>query len=138
MINVKMREEIEKRLDNLIEDAQNLVDNLKVKKNNKETVLWEKMEEAQMRNLLEMSLSVDSLKALEVFIQYQMGRNKIPKEFGNKIIEKINRELRENAEEISRKTGVKPKRVLLEIIRQYLGYLNRYFVYRAKMTMEGG
>ena len=134
---IEIKKKIEKILDELINDAQNVINNIKViertdqkelKKN-----LWEKLEETQMRNILEIALSVDSIKAIELFIEYQIGRKKIPKEFGELIIEKIDKKLHKYANEISQKIGVDVKNVKLEIIRQNLGYLNRYFVYKAKI-----
>ena len=121
MIDAKLRFEVEKRLDNLIEDAQGLV---------KETGVYKEVEENQMRNLLEMALSVDSVKALEVFIQYQIGRKKLPSTFGDGLIEKI-RGLEETTKEITKQQTI-DKDIWLALIRQYLGYMNRYFVYRRK------
>jgi vacuolar-type H+-ATPase subunit E/Vma4 len=133
---MRMKEEIEKSLDDLIEDAQKLVDETKIEneREKREKPVWEEVEETQMRNILDMSISIDSIKALVVYIEYQMGRGKIPRKFGEKIIEKIHQDLRKRAEEISKKTGEEYKKVWIEIIRQYLGYLNRYFIYRAKMS----
>ena len=76
MIDAKLRVEIEKRLDYLIADAQELVN---------ETEVYKKDKKNQMRNLLEMALSVDSVKALEVFIQYQIGRKELPASFGDRL-----------------------------------------------------
>lgn len=121
MIDAKLRLEIEKRLDNLIDGAQELV---------KETGVYKEVEENQMRNLLEMALSVDSVKALEVFIQYQIGRKKLPSTFGDRLIEKI-RGLEETTKEITKQQTI-DKDIWLALIRQYLGYMNRYFVYRRK------
>ena len=121
MIDAKLRLEIEKRLDILIEDAQDLVE---------ETGVYKEVEENQMRNLLEMALSIDSVKALEVFIQYQIGRKKLPSTFGDGLIEKI-RGLEETTKEITKQQTI-DKDIWLALIRQYLGYMNRYFVYRRK------
>lgn len=126
MMDAKLRLEIEKRLDDLIEDAQGLV---------KETEVYKRVEESQIRNLLEIASSVDSIKALEVFIQYQMGRGKLPPDFGDRLIEKI-KDLGEKSEEITRQRPQERKEVWLKMIRQYLGYMNRYFVYKRKE--EGG
>jgi len=126
MMDAKLRLEIEKRLDDLIEDAQELV---------KETEVYKRVEESQIRNLLEIASSVDSVKALEVFIQYQMGRGKLPPDFGDRLIEKI-KDLGEKSEEITRQRPQERKEVWLKMIRQYLGYMNRYFVYKRKE--EGG
>jgi len=126
MMDAKLRLEIEKRLDDLIEDAQGLV---------KETDVYKRVEESQIRNLLEIASSIDSVKALEVFIQYQMGRGKLPPDFGDRLIEKI-KDLGKKSEEITRQRPQERKEVWLKMIRQYLGYMNRYFVYKRKE--EGG
>lgn len=126
MMDAKLRLEIEKRLDDLIEDAQGLV---------KETEVYKRVEESQIRNLLEIASSIDSVKALEVFIQYQMGRGKLPPDFGDRLIEKI-KDLGKKSEEITRQRPQERKEVWLKMIRQYLGYMNRYFVYKRKE--EGG
>jgi len=127
MIDAKLRLEIEKKLDDLIEDARGLVD---------ETGVYKEVEENQMRNLLEMALSVDSVEALKVFIQYQMGRKKLPSAFGDALIEKIGG-LEKKAKEITKQQTI-DKDVWLAMIRQYLGYMNRYFVYRKKEEKEEG
>lgn len=127
MIDAKLRLEIEKRLDDLIEDARGLVD---------ETGVYKEVEENQMRNLLEMALSVDSVEALKVFIQYQIGRNKLPSAFGDGLIEKIG-SLEKTTKEITKQQTV-DKDIWLAMIRQYLGYMNRYFVYRKKEEKEEG
>jgi len=126
MMDAKLRLEIEKRLDDLIEDAQGLV---------KETEVYKRVEESQIRNLLEIASSIDSVKALEVFIQYQMGRGKLPPDFGDRLIEKI-KDLGKKSEEITRQRPQERKEAWLKMIRQYLGYMNRYFVYKRKE--EGG
>jgi len=126
MMDAKLRLEIEKRLDDLIEDAQGLV---------KETDVYKRVEESQIRNLLEIASSIDSVKALEVFIQYQMGRGKLPPDFGDRLIEKI-KDLGKKSEEITRQRPQERKEAWLKMIRQYLGYMNRYFVYKRKE--EGG
>ena len=134
MMDAKLRLEIEKRLDDLIEDAQELIDETEVYKT-LENRKPKEVEESQIRNLLEIASSVDSVKALEVFIQYQMGRGKLPPNFGDRLIEKI-KDLGEKSEEITRQRPQERKEVWLKMIRQYLGYMNRYFVYKRKE--EGG
>ncbi len=137
---IELKNEIEKILDNLIENAKKVIDNTKIEIRDKKTKkvikidLWKKLEENQMRNLLEIAKSVNSIKAIELFIEYQMGRKKIPKEFGDNILKKFNDDLHKFAEKISEKLSINIKKVKIEIIRQYLGYLNRYFVYRAKTS----
>jgi len=125
MIDAKLRGKIERGLDELIEHARKLVD---------ETGVYKRVEENQIRNILEMASSAESVKALEVFVQYQMGR-KLPSNFGDGLIEAIE-ELKKRSIEITSEEPDKQKEVWLTMIRQYLGYLNRYFVYKKKK--EGG
>lgn len=127
-MNVELKQKIDEELDWLIEDGKKLIDD------NWESIKKEKVEENQMRNLLEMATTSDSLKALELFVQYQMGRNKLPKYFGNQLIQKIN-VLTNKANELSKDHSEHKKEVLLRLIRQYLGHMNRYFVYRKKIPL---
>lgn len=127
-MNIELKQKIDEELDLLIEDGKKLIDNT--------WVSIKTVEESQMRNLLEMATTSDSIKALELFIQYQMGRNKLPKDFGNQLIQKIN-VLTNKASELSKDHSEHKKEVLLRLVRQYLGHMNRYFVYRKKNLLEG-
>jgi len=130
MIDVKLKQKVDERLDDLIGMARGLV---------KSTRIYEKVEErkpktveeSQIRNILSMASAVDSVKALETFIQYQMGRGKIPKDFGDKLIENIY-EFKEWASEFTDNV-LQQKQIWLYLIRLYLGYLNMYFVYKKKI-----
>ncbi|VVB88730.1 Uncharacterised protein [uncultured archaeon] len=126
-MNIELKQKIDDELDWLIEDGKKLIDD------KWESIKKENVEEAQMRNLLEMGTTSDSLKALELFIQYQIGRRKLPKDFGNQLIQKIN-VLTNKASEISKNHSEHKKEVLLRLVRQYLGHMNRYFVYRKKIS----
>ncbi len=86
---------------------------------------------AQLSNLQNMANSTDSMKALELFIYYQMGRKEGRgwkyEEFGLRVINDLN-ELKKWAEQIGRDTGGNIKDIHLYLIRLYCGYLNRWFV----------
>ncbi|MHA1757002.1 MAG: hypothetical protein ACTSVV_09545 [Promethearchaeota archaeon] len=134
-MKIEIKKEIEKRLDKIINDVQKLIETIEVNRKK----LWDKkvLEINQMRNLVDVANSIDSIKAIELFIQYQMGRKKIPKEFGQKIIEKINEQLKNQAEEIYNEKKIEDCKIIwLELIRQYFGYMNRYFIYKKKVFGE--
>lgn len=125
-MNLELKQEINRNIDWLIIDGKKLADNTKIYLKIEDRKPKE-IEESQMRNLLEMATTSDSLKALELFVQYQMGRGKLPRDFGNQLIQKINNELTNKATEISKEHK---NEVLLELVRLYIGYLNRYFKFR--------
>jgi hypothetical protein len=130
MINIKTRKEIEKRLDDIVEKSRKLIHDTKIYEKNS------KMEESQMRNLLNFAISTDSIKALELFIQYQIGRDTKKtswryNDFGRKIINELN-SLQNQANEIAKLTNDNPKQIWIELIRNYIGYSNQYFVFKVK------
>ncbi len=126
-MNVELKQKIDEELDWLVSDGKKLIDTTW------ESIKKEKVEKSQMRNLLEMAVASDSVKVLELFIQYQMGRKKLPRDFGNQLIQKITTELTNKANEISKNRSEHTKEVLLRIVRLYLGYMNRYFVYKVEV-----
>lgn len=120
MIDVESRLKIDERLDEMISNAQKLIENTKV---------YEGSEEAQIRNLLEIAISADSFKALEVFVRYQVGREKLPKLFADGLLAELTK-LERIANEIAK---AKPhKEIWLEMNRQFLGYMARWFIYKRK------
>ncbi|MCG2738572.1 MAG: hypothetical protein L6282_19500 [Candidatus Methanoperedenaceae archaeon] len=126
-MNVELKQKIDEELDWLVSDGKKLIDSTW------ESIKKENVEKSQMRNLLEMAVASDSVKVLELFIQYQMGRKKLPRDFGNQLIQKITTELTNKANEISKNRSEHTKEVLLRIVRLYLGYMNRYFVYKVEV-----
>lgn len=126
-MNVELKQKIDDELDWFVSDGKKLIDGTW------ESIKKEKVEEAQMRNVLEMAVASDSVKVLELFVQYQMGRKKLPRDFGNQLLQKISAELTNKANEISKNRPEHTKEVLLRIVRLYIGYMNRYFVYRKKV-----
>jgi len=132
LIEAEIKQKIEERLDIVIEKIIKLVDNYAQCKNGEKEPEIKQLEESQVRNVLNMANALDSIEALMVFIQYQMARNKIPRKFGNALIEDIKTELNKLAEEITAE-NTKKKQVWLSLIRNYLGYLNMYFVYKKKI-----
>jgi len=130
MISPKAQQIIEERTDDVIDRAQKLIDSTKI---------YEKMAPTQLKNLLEMSSSTDSAKALEVFIRYQMARRRewMSNNFGEKLLSEEFSWLSDLAKQISKDTGDDIKKVHLELIRLYLGYAHRYFVYKKSETSKG-
>ncbi|MCG2826302.1 MAG: hypothetical protein L6265_06905 [Thermoplasmatales archaeon] len=126
-MNVELKQKIDEELDWLVSDGKKLIDSTW------ESIKKENVEKSQLRNLLEMAVASDSVKVLELFIQYQMGRKKLPRDFGNQLIQKITTELTNKANEISKNRSEHTKEVLLRIVRLYLGYMNRYFVYKVEV-----
>lgn len=100
------------------------------------------LQRAQLSNLQNLANSSDSVKALELFIRYQMGRKEgkgwrytgdSDSSFGSKVIEDFN-QLGKWAEQIARDSGESnPKAVHLWLIRLYCGFLSRWFV-----ALKGG
>jgi len=129
MISLKARQTLEERTDDVIDRAQKLIDSTEVQRG--------EMRSTQLKNLLEMSSSTDSVKALEVFIRYQMGRRTTQRawtfnNFGERLLSEFSW-LLDLAKQIAKDTGDDPKRVHLDLIRLYLGYAHRYFVYKESL-----
>jgi hypothetical protein len=100
------------------------------------------LQRAQLSNLQNLANSSDSVKALELFIRYQMGRKEgkgwrykgdSAYSFGLKVIEDFN-QLGKWAEQIARESSESnTKAVHLWLIRLYCGFLSRWFV-----ALKGG
>ncbi|MCS7224043.1 MAG: hypothetical protein NZ959_05740 [Armatimonadetes bacterium] len=87
------------------------------------------LEKSQLANLKNLADSTDSVEALKLFIQYQMGReggNRGWKHnnFGGKVLDDIE-ELKKMAHDISTEAS---KAVTLHLVRLYTGFLVRWFV----------
>lgn len=118
MMSIKLEEEIEKQLDKVIDAGRSLVDNHRDAAD----------KTSQIRNLIEIASAVDSVKALEIFIRYQIGREQLPEDFGKELIVKIG-DMENVAKEIAKGNPDKQKIVWLRLNRLLLGYLHRYSVY---------
>jgi hypothetical protein len=106
------------------------------------------MEKHQIGNVLAVALETHSVELVKNFILYQVGRDVSVKNwrrgnFGEKLVKELDN-LHEQAEsvalQVSRqlRTGKSEERdvdeVWIEMARQYLGQLNRYFYYRKEAT----
>jgi hypothetical protein len=124
-LSLKARERIEAEVDHLIENATKLVDTTKVA---------EALKDAQLRNLLNLASSTDSFRAVELFVQYQMGREKGWRagNFGRTLIQKL-QDLDALAEQIASETHAGKNAVKIELVRRFIGYLTRYFAYKSSL-----
>jgi len=129
VVNLKAREKMENRLDELIDKAEKLVNSANIATEAAE------LESSQLRNLLNITSSTDSFKAVELYIQYQMGRAKEGKGwryggFGGQLIQELQK-LDDLAEQIGRETNEEKVKVKMELVRLFIGYLTRYFSYKS-------
>ena len=88
-----------------------------------------KMEESQLHNLRNLANATDSVRALENFISYQIGRRSEwhHNGFGRRVLDDLGK-LSDMAEEIAQQGDVSKRAVHLELIRLYTGFLYRAFV----------
>ncbi len=133
-LSLKTKKEIEKKIDKFIEMAEDLIEfSWKEKKDGEQekemTIYKERVGRTQIRNILDMATQVESISALILFIKYQIGRKQSPREWGEKLIEKIS-ELEFLAEEIDKENK---NEVMHEISKLFLGYMYRDFVYKHEM-----
>lgn len=124
MIEAKYRIGIEGMTDTLVEEAQKFIE---------ETRIFEKdsgMEESQLKHLLELSKSTDSVRAIQNYIFYQIGRYQKTwgyNDFGKKLIDKLDKQVKSWAAQITQQQN---NEVWIEMVRLFLGYADRYFVFK--------
>lgn len=121
---VKLLRSVEDHLDYIVQLAEECI----TKTNATQT----KLTESQLRNLQNMAAATTSLSVLKNFLEYQMGREggRIPGKVGKQIIEDFGN-LRKKAEEIVATERVDEqfkRKLLIEMIQMYLGFLVRKFV----------
>ena len=110
------------------------------------------MEKHQFSNLLGVALDTKSVELVKNFIQYQMGRDVRgttwrAQNFGGQLVHDLDA-LRKRAEEIAlnlyealeldeEPTEKEIGEIWIEIARQYVGQLNRYFYYKKEAQRWG-
>jgi hypothetical protein len=114
-------------------------------------VVNSRMEKHQIGNVLAVALETPSVELVKNFILYQAGRDVSgtswrKANFGDKLVKELD-ELHEEAEgiahEVSRQLRAdQPEEgdideVWIEMVRQYLGQLNRYFYYKKEARRWG-
>lgn len=139
-----LKREIQKISGELVEDAEELLENTQLYQN-------KEFKENQIRNVINVAAGSGSVPVVTNFIKYQIGRHKEwqHKDFGETLIKKLDK-LEGNAGKLIRRVDQETKglqetdvdeearEVWLELVRHYLGYLNRYFKYQQAAKGEGG
>ncbi|MEG3064655.1 hypothetical protein [Acetomicrobium sp.] len=119
---VKLLRIVEDHLDHIVQLAEECI--------TKTNATQIKLTESQLRNLQNLAAASNSLRALENFIAYQMGRRNIPKEVGSQIMDDFQC-LSQKAKEIANNENADAqfeRKLLTEMIQMYLGFLVRKFV----------
>mgnify|MGYP000054496360 CR=1 FL=1 len=116
-------QKIEEQLDEIVQIAESCVTTT--------NAVGRDLEESQLRNLQNLASATDSVRVLENFIAYQMGRRRLPVEVGQQILEDI-RALGRKAEELTQNDPHTFRWARMELIRLYLGFLVRKFVAERK------
>ncbi len=142
-----IRNRIEAAMNGLVRRVRRLVDDTNISAT--------QMEKHQISNLLGVALDTDSAEVVINFIQYQVGRdargtNWRAKGFGKKLVKELN-DLQNTARAIAgkvqselndeqgRSRSLRKEEIDLiwmELVRQYLGQMNRYFYYRKEEGKE--
>ncbi|HZP02603.1 MAG TPA: hypothetical protein VFD30_20295 [Terriglobia bacterium] len=139
-IELAMRKALDNELDQLVEAARRAILLLNDDR---------AMRENQIRNVLNVATSTESLAVVTNFIRYQMGRSGgnqawLHSNFGQTVVNDLESEKGEVAKlaesvtrKVCEKTGSTDRnrilgRARVELARLYLGYLNRWFYYGSK------
>jgi len=128
-----MKAKLEKGIDEVLDDVISMAHKLL---NESQPQVIKELTTSQLRNLQSVCEATNSIMAVKNFIRYQMGRSnawgKPPREsFGDRLIGDLDR-LKEKAKSIVNREGGSEedeKNVWMELVRRYIGYLTRYFVY---------
>jgi hypothetical protein len=127
---------VDRQMNQIVRQVCSLVDNTELQASS--------MEKHQFSNLLGVALETSSVESVANFIRYQMGRDVRGnswrnKDFGDRLIKEL-QGLRGVAEAIAGdvahtvRTGelspIDVDAIWAELVRQYVGQLNRYFYYK--------
>ena len=133
---------VELDMNRMIRDMKNLVD--------ESGVVRSRMEKNQFSNLLAVTLETPSVELVKNWILYQVGRDSKgnswrSRNFGQDLVTRLDN-LREQAESIAgdaqRSLGLdRPaeadiEAVWIEMVRRYVGQLNRYFCYKKESSKK--
>ena len=119
----KLLQQIEQHLDDIVKRAEECVLETRAADSG--------LEESQLRNLQNLAAATDSVPVLENFIAYQVGRRKIPRELGDRLLKDLQK-LGQEAEELAQQSPEALRWARMELIRLYLGFLVRKFVAEKK------
>jgi len=119
---VKLLRNVEDQLDDIVQLAEECI--------TKTNATQKEITGSQLRNLQNLAAATNSLRALENFIAYQMGRGNIPKEVGNQIVEDFQYLCKKAKEIVNNEKADEQfeRKLLIEMIQMYLGFLVRKFV----------
>ncbi|MEO0842763.1 MAG: hypothetical protein AAF063_28200 [Cyanobacteria bacterium J06643_5] len=138
-IALKIERKIRQAEDDLVLAIVDALDNTEYQKSGDK-----KLEESQFNNLLRVADTTESPEVIKNFIFYQVGRGKKwgqgKKSLAAKIVEDINGDLKNKADEIFKEAFTKEtsleenseteiKKIWIQLIRRYLGYGSRYLKY---------
>lgn len=134
---LQVQQGIESAMNSLVRRAQKLVDRTEIQNSN--------LEKHQLSNLLDVALDTLSAEVVVNFILYQVGRdtNRTSwryQNFGQELARELDKLRNDVAKVIARRIKKRPSdreidEIWIQLVRQYIGQLNRYFYYR-KETME--
>ncbi len=96
------------------------------------------MQDRQLRNVIAVAEDTQSVAVVENFVKYQIGRHDQWRhnEFGERLLKDL-RELRERADKL-KDAAVSKEELAIQMVRRYLGYLMRHFVYVQNREKGGG
>ncbi len=134
---LQVQQGIESAMNSLVRRAQKLVDRTEIQNSN--------LEKHQLSNLLDVALDTLSAEVVVNFILYQVGRDTTRtswryQNFGQELARELDKLRNDVAKVIARRIKKRPSdreidEIWIQLVRQYIGQLNRYFYYR-KETME--
>lgn len=135
----RLRQAIDRITDELVRKAKKLVDEkLTVTKTGGQIKLDAGgLREAQLRNVINVADGTESVELVKNFIRYQIGRQGggwRHRGFGEALIDCIEKEVAGLAERVAREAQAEVRLAHIKLVRLFLGYLNRYFVYLDKTT----
>jgi hypothetical protein len=123
---LKIQQGIKAKEDEIVQLIQEAFTNGKYPKN--------KLQEAQVRNLVSVANETESPEVVKNFLRYQVGREdkwgRGKDSLAEIIINHIDTKLKEYSEDIAKESeSVDKKRILMQLIRRYLGYGVRHHKY---------
>lgn len=129
---LRLQSEIERRIGQLVHEAERLITNLGENINN--------IEASQIRNVMAVANSAPHPAIVTNFIRYQMGRSGAPSRawkesgLGERVIGAIDRTVHELAKEAVQAADFgNPDEVQIRMTRLLLGFMNRRFVYQKEV-----
>jgi hypothetical protein len=131
-----LKREIDRVTDDLVREAKKLVDEkLTVTKAGQIRLDAGGLREAQLRNVINVADGTGSVELVKNFVRYQIGRQGggwRHRGFGEALVERIDKEVAGLAQRVAHEAQAEVGQTHIQLVRLFLGYLNRYFVYLDK------